>query len=468
MKYSISLSVFFLSLFLYFIAPYGEDVLIVMTASFLFAIEAYIVCKKDFMNRQYMSFNILFAFSFFLASYAFALLVRGTTAEVSSVLLSKVIDFNYLPKCCSLCTIAYSSYALGFLYKQRNGNKAYQLIKLSANGQEYVTTIFTIVFVLLFLQTINFLNSGGGINMSENPFLSSMFQSFLPLALIVMTNKARCEYFFQYVANNRYILSLILIISLLYIFLGDRGIVITCGLSFFATYSFCVNRLRLKSLLLIGFVGVLMMFVIRETRVGSNSLSSGNISGFQVAAGNALKQSNGVMYFFSDLTGAVNELCLGYEYKEKNGLLYPIEQTVMLPTMPFPLLPTIVAKTLFNKIPSDFGTGERLNFYVSALGDAHFGNHVVIDVYMRWGIIGVMVAFFVFGIGLSYIERRKNESLYFAALYILMISMAIYTPRNTIVYLIRPIAYVTIISLPLFKKEKNQAKIKMTYESINS
>lgn len=238
--------------------------------------------------------------------------------------------------------------------------------------------------------------------------------------------------------------------------MGDRGLIIICAVTILIVYCIFVSKIKFKTMGLIGVVGVMLMFAIRQTRVSDNALSSSSFSSFATASNNAFKEANGVISLFADLTGTINELCLGYEYTEKYGLLYPEEQLIMLPTYPFPLLPSLVASVLFDKKPTDYGTGERLNYYVSDVGNGAFGNSVVIDIYMRWGIVGVMLVFSIFGYCLAFITNKSKSDIRYLAIYIVLTGLAIYTPRNTIPFLIRPIAYSYFFMSILIRKKHIQ------------
>ncbi len=449
------------SLFLYFCAPYGDYWTFNTLTAILFVIEAFIVCESEFKSKLYVGFNILFSISFFLTSFAFAVLVKGTLAEVFNSILDRLVDFSYLPKCTSLCLVSYSFYAIGFLNYSKNHrvNSHVSRIDFSINKTQFPHFVFFIAFMLLAIQTLHYINTVGDINMSESPFLVSIFESLLPVTFVFTLSCKPCTNVNDFFKKNIFLFSLVSFMMLMYLYMGDRGLVIYCGITIIVVYVLFIKRIKWHTMLIMGIVGVLMMFVIRMTRGGDESLSSGSISSFNNAAGSALAQERGVMYYFSDLTGAVNELCVGYEYKKKHGLLEPIDQLALLPLYPFPLLPTIYTDLLYEKEPADFGTGETLNKYASDLGSANFGNHVVIDIYMKWGLIGILIVFFLFGTIVSFLYYYKDVSIYYASIYILFSGFAIYTPRNTIDFLIRPAAYIIFFTW-IFLYSQKSVKIK--------
>ncbi len=431
-----------LSFFLYFLAPYGTDFLYCSVVAFLYLIEAFFICRLDWANKFYMSFNLLFAVSFFLTSFGFALLVQDSTAETLSVLAGRTVDLNLLPKCCSLCLIAYSMYSLFFLKTIKRVSYIQQdVIKLPPLGETIAIPLFYLSFFALFVKTYVFFIATGDINLNEDTFLISLFQCMLPVALIINIAKKKCSGLFDFIKNNIIILLPTVVLMLLFLIMGDRGLIIVCASTIIMVYILLVKRIKIKTLGFLFVIGVLLMFIIRQTRIGDSALSSGSFSSFAEASSNAFKEADGITALFADLTGAVQELCLGYQYEQKYGMMAPVEQLIMLPTYPFPLVPSFVASVFFDKIPSDYGTGERINAFVSDVGEGHFGNHVVIDIYMRWGFLGVIIAFSLFGFFIAKISNGIKKNIGYLAIYLVLTGLAIYTPRNTIPYLIRPIAY---------------------------
>lgn len=431
-----------LSFFLYYFAPYGIYPYYCGCVAILYILDAYFVCRLDWNKKLYLSFNTLFALSFFLTSFGFAIFVQDTTAETLSVLAGKTVDFNLMPKCCSLCLIAYSLYSYYYIRKINVTTYSDQaVLSLPKIYSSLAISLFYFSFIILFIKTFLFFKRTGDINMNEDTFLVSIFQCMLPVAFIFRNAKRNSHNLIEFLKNNFVILLPTILVMALFLIMGDRGIIIVCSLTILMVYVLLVKRVNFLTLGCIAVVGVLLMFAVRQTRISDSALSSGSFSSFANASNNAFKEADGLITFFADLTGAVQELCLGYQYKQQHGMLAPIEQIVMLPTYPFPLIPTLVASVMFGKIPSDYGTGEQINNFVSPVGEGHFGNHVVIDIYMRWGILGVIIIFPIFGYFIANTTNKMKTDLKYLAIYFVLVGLAVYTPRNTIPFLIRPISY---------------------------
>lgn len=290
--------------------------------------------------------------------------------------------------------------------------------------------------------------------MSSDATLISLFQILFGVVLLLGTTKWTVSKLSSYVKSNFTFLSLCVIMMLVFTYIGDRGLILSCGLIILFVYNAYVKRMRLWTILGFLLVGVVFMFTIRQTRNTNSLASSSSVSSYVTNASDIIDRSiieYGPWYFLADLTNIYQELCVGYEYSEKHDLLYPGEQILMTIAYPFPFLPTIVASA-FNKTTSDYVPGSALNRYVSDTIEAHYGSHCVIDIYITWGLLGVLLIFYLFGSFVGRVYNNLYDNVFYAAIYVLLMSYAIYIPRNRVVSLIRPILY-TVLFVWLNKKQ---------------
>jgi hypothetical protein len=208
-------------------------------------------------------------------------------------------------------------------------------------------------------------------------------------------------------------------------------------------------------------VGVVMMFSIRQMRISDDfSSSTSSVSSFTSAASSSLSDAGiayGAWYYLSDLTNISHELCLGYEYRSRNGLFHPFEEIVLNICSPIPLLPSLVSNFIFDNPTSEYNTSEALNKYMRSVGDGNFGNHCIIDLYMMWGLIGVIVVCSFFGYVVASCYNRLYDDILYTALFVLLVSSAIYIPRNMILSLIRPAVYIWFF---VWLSRRNDKKIR--------
>ena len=196
------------------------------------------------------------------------------------------------------------------------------------------------------------------------------------------------------------------------------------------------------------------MFAIRETRNTDASLSSGNAIAFFESADETVSSASAIS-FFSDLTGIHRELYFGYEYYEHYGFVEPM-QWVIVTFYPIPLVPNIISQSLFGKTMDEIKPAVILNEYVEYTGHGHFGVHCVIDVFLRWGIIGVIVVFYLWGYIVASLTRSRSKNILGISLYVILLASAIRIPRAPILDMLRTFSYVIILAWvsSLFTKKR--------------
>lgn len=440
---------------LYYYAPEHPSELFQVVCVLLFLAQSYFIVRSDIRKYGILNFNILFLFSFFLVTYAFPLFMIGT-AMANREGIEAYINFNVSCKCSALCTFAISIY-LG-AYKMHRKKMLDLSALVNRLGTIPANIFFFLITIFLYDATIGHLFVDGGVAVHSG-YWYSLYLACLPLCLVLNCRKYHVRSFAQYVLRNILILIPAFMLMFLYFIIGDRGLIIVSGVIIAATYSVMVKRIR-PALLLTGIVvGSVLMFALRETRSSEVSLSSGNTSGFVKSVEGSLSDAT-ALSIFADLTGIHRELYIGYDYAKHYGLIEP-GQIAIVPFYPFPLIPNLLSQTFFNKTMDDLKPGMVLNEYMSYSGHGHFGIHCVIDVYMRWGIFGIVFFFYILGYVVAAISKYQNKNILCLVLYIVLIASAISMPRQPPVDLLRTYAYVIILAWlsGLFPGNKQKAII---------
>lgn len=436
MNRSIYLLSTIISLVLYLNAPHEANFIFNLLCLLIFIFESYTVLKYDFRHEGLFNFNIIFLFSFFWVSYAFPVLIYGTKLDIREG-IEAYIDFDVSSRCTALCTLAISIY---FLSYSKFENLQLTFSKF-VRSEQYVgiKIIYYVLFLGLFYQSYVYMRNVGGIAVEAGVWYS-MFLACFPICLINNTYMYEDRNFGSFVRHNISILLPAFVLMLLYFIIGDRGLVIILGVSIAAIYSYRVATIRPAIILVAIIVGTMLMFVVRETRNSDNSLGRSSMTEFASGAKDVVSDINPVV-LFSDLTGIHRELYIGYEYHESNGLIEPW-QAVIVPFYPIPLVPNIISKRLFNKTMDEIKPGMILNEYMAYTGHGHFGIHCVIDIFMRWGLIGVLIVFYLWGMIVRGISNSKYNNVLCMALYVILVASAIRIPRAPMLDMLRTFAYV--------------------------
>ena len=73
-------------------------------------------------------------------------------------------------------------------------------------------------------------------------------------------------------------------------------------------------------------------------------------------------------------------------------------------------------------------------------------DYIVIDIYMCFGLLGVIIFALLLGRLTSTLYRKQGKNVYWTTAYIILFSFAIYLPRDSMFDLVRPLSlsYITI------------------------
>lgn len=447
----LNILLFLIALIIYFISPLSYDATIIWIDFALFIIGSCFLLREKKERFNILSFNVIFLFSFFFCTYSYALFVIYAGVEFSMTIFG-FTDFDYITKTVSLGTVAITVYFCSYSYqkikkpttlgiKEFTNTKKIKLIGL-------IRSFFFICVLLNFFYFI-YIRGGNSFSITSAAFIPEFYKVFLIIYLLLsrLCYKKKEINLYSILLHNKRALIEALIICLLYLIGGDRGLPISIVFIFLGIYGLFYIRLKIIHFIIIVFVGVVVLFALRVTRGSENSLSEGGFMAVTETTQKFLSDASPIL-LFSDLMGTSVEMCLGYEYVQRYGFVYP-NKIFLLPLYPIPFLPSIVGILIYDKVPYEMSTAYILNDYVGRTFDyrSSLGNHIVLDIYISWGIIGVIVFFIIFGRSIAYIERNKSSNLFLAGSYILLISLALYLPRDSMFNILRPIALMYFINL---------------------
>lgn len=458
MKYFIF---FIISFILYIYAPneYSQSYCCGLTIMFL--VECFLLFRKEYNSRSLVSFNILFLSSFFFVTYVYPSFIYGTSNETITSVGALVLNPKYITRAVALSHLAINVYFCGFiLVSNKQESNQLQFNGLTDNKiikESMLQLIYIVLFALTLIIYIKHLLSSDSIAVIESPFVYDLYRIVFTvgLSLSVLKYSERGDNIIKFIFTNKlYILSALLFIIICLI-IGDRGPVLYLGTVMASVYILFVKKLKTYVIILSCLIAILLMFLIRETRGTSSSISSGGIASFFENSNESLLGVNSLWNVFVDLTDIHNEMTIGYEYVQKKGVIYP-EKIVIVPFYPIPKVPSILSNLLYEKSFNDISSGKVIQQYVSSAIIWNSGTHCVMDIYIHWGIVGVFLFFFVFGFFVGTIYKQSTHNLFCTIIYIAIIAESIYLPRSSILSIVRTVVYVTMtiyICVKCCKKE---------------
>ncbi len=452
-----------LSLLLYLFAPSAYSWGFCTVCFTFFLLIAIFLIKEDNKYVNSINFNLLFLLSFFLCSYAFPVFIYGTSSIIEAHILNHISSMGTFNHTSALCTFAISCYALGYILNRKTksfyrATSEYQFKDIVAikNGSKFlyfVTCVISIFVLIRFLRI-----SSAGIEVEEAPFTFQLMTILLSIGLVISTRYFKVKggfptSIFQFFKQNLFYIIPAAIVLGLFFYIGDRLYIMVIALVVLTTYSLCVKRISYKKLILIGFIGVLVMFALRVTRTNSElSIRGAGVNAFIESTKNTSQNTSTFWDYFSDLTGISMELNAGYEYSQTHDLYYPGRIFVSL-LAPFPLLPSMASETFFGVSTNQLSPGYAIATYTST----HAGSHCVIDAYMSYGLIGVCLLFLILGLFVGFVTNHVKTNVMYDVLYICLITNVVFATRGSLFFLIRPICWtcVLVVLLRIIKLSKN-------------
>lgn len=434
-----------LSGFLYGFAPNQYDKIYCIICFAVFLVVVYSVIRDEYKRFGIISFNIIFFSSFFLCTYAFPVFLMGSDSVISEILMSFLGSYHTVSRAVSLSTFAICVYGLGYVIaRNKNGN-----IIVTDNERKFAKKIRILAKIVLGTVTIVLLIANwqyvsvaeGDPDIGGFEYLFALFFLSLPLYFVSSVfsfgSFSHRKTYFDFLKKNKAIILLEVSLILVFLLLGNRGPVIQIVLVITATVMLYVKRISFKILFVIGVVALLVMFTLRTTRQLDNVSASQGIS---EAASNA----NTVWDLFSDLVGINFELNAGMQYVDENGYLYPGANVIRYIACPIPHLSTVLVGAIYGVEIETVSTEQVIKKYTNHSA----GNHCVIDVYMCFGVVGVIVVFFLFGLLVAKITNGLSYSFFSKVFYIYLIGTSLYFPRSSLMYGFRN--FVTLYLLILF------------------
>lgn len=451
MKKTYRILFFLLSLVLYFTSPDDYNFNFCLLCMIIYLSEVVIVVGREIKQGNFLTFNLVFFFSFFWTSFAYPVFVYGTSAGYLNKMVD-YIDWSTLSHSTSLCLLFASTYLMA--YGKPAEIKGVYLANSFRVTHGRCNTLLKIVFILHVLQMFaNLLSSGFNYEVfsSINLPLWDIYYILLIYSLIEQSKyelpKCGLKWFFL---TNKFALASAGFLILLLLVFGDRGPALRLLLICCYVYNCYYRKLKISQITIAGCLGLALMFLIRQTRT--------DVSLFQLDKGSieqAFNIGDRLIYIFADLYGISMELNIAYDYAQHHALFHP-ERILVMPLSCIPYLPTIVLG-LFGLTIDDFNTGAELNRQMAAY-DPHFGTHIVGDLYMSTGVVGVVAFAFLLGLLVKTCAKKRKSNEMSAVAYAMLFAVSLYLPRDSVFSLARPIAF-SFFLLYFLLPHKKQKKL---------
>lgn len=445
MKRVLSSILLIVSLFFYYFAPDYYSFGYCIWAHNLFLTSAAFVLLSDIHNEK-VGFNLLFSISFFFTNFVYPVYIYPIDPHYS--LFSFPFNESVISKCTGLAQVAYAAYACGYLWKIHKKRLSRHSINFSVSSKQIrALTIFVLLYFLVFLLFDGleyFEDRYERGEMSTNmtvQYLMLFFPSIIIFfsSIILLCKRKR---------QATYIYGILSIIALILLSSGTRTFPLLIFSCLFIIY--CLrNKVSLSFVIPCIIVGILLMSFVGDIR------HEGILTSNQF-----IKESSefGFWDHFSDLFINNRNLYVFYDFVENNTNTYGLTMISSL------LSPIPFAQNIFlnlTGLPYYVLGSASLSTFLT-LGDPPefgLGTNIVGDVYLAFGLIGVLIFFYALGRFIIHArELAFNGSYPYMIIYLALASDAIYMCRASYFDALRIILW-TIFFVLTMKQISNKKVI---------
>ena len=443
----IGIIILVISFFVLAFAPLSYDYYYVLTCAILYGVFVllYLLIKK---KKNYLDFDCLFFVAYFFVTLYYPAFMYPSD-PYRYVFFQLPFKDSVMSYSSGLALLGISSYIMGALMAS-NKSKQTQQVETSIKKKINTTGIFfaALVLVVLFIATGGYMKlfneyvGGGAEDIRDSGGISSYFFAFFPAFLF---SGIIAEFYNLKIENpNKVKFSSIskigilatTIVFLMFMLVGSRTIPIQLVLIIMGLYTILYKPfglIKFSGLLVIGFLVLALVGFLRQVKNDNKEFYTEDAA--------------------MDLIINNRNSFLAIERADRFGFNYG--ESMLSPLLaPIPFAQSLVinlsdldednmrSALLFTK--DTFG-------YV---GDWGLGTNVLADVYISFGIVGVVFLFSAFGYFVNRSMKRVENSTNYLILYGILISYAVYIARAEYFFFIRYFVWSFVIITISLKLQK--------------
>jgi len=373
-----------------------------------------------------MKFEFFFLFAFFFTNFVYAVFYFPINPYFS--LFAESFNEDYINKGAALSSLAASCFCLGIYDKHPER----ELKKKNARSNLAIPTIFADILLLIF---IPYLLALYGTGQYVTDFTKSNINTFVlylvyyVIFAMMTKRKMTVSNLMTHPSEGAFILLTGAMVTLL-LLIGSRSNPLHIALLFLFLYNFYQYKLKNRYVILAMVVGVALMGVVGVVR-GGQEFSAGEM-GSVLDIGNDLTINNRSLYVLMEYADQ-HSYTFGRTMLLQIAAVIPWGQSMLL---------SITGMKMQAFDSSSFVTWL---YYGDQPFEIGFGTNLIGDIYLSFGLIGVVVLMYLYGKLLKTLYNNALEGNTKATLvYGLMFMEVIFLTRAGLLTSLRPIAWTFI------------------------
>ena len=416
-----------------------------------------------YKNRRegFLTFNLLFSVSLYCTSFIYPVFFYNTNERYFGM-FSYDFDEQIISYATGVAYMAYCFLQLGLNNRHAMTGNRMKEINIEKFDLKKGLNILNCIFLIMLAYFL--INGGTGYfadqfeyDLSDQDKIMGYIVQFItPIAygiliLAFLLPQKKCVSFYISVF-------LVGFYTLVILSTGSRTIPLALIIITIVMYNDRIKRLGMARLAILGVVFVLVMVLAGALRGNGELISSSSLS--QNASSIIQEKSDNYFSFANELI--ICNRNLYYLISSAHNLTYTFGVTLLgsvLGIVPF----------LRSFVMSVFGVPEYVlnsalyNTFLST-GPNYtkgLGTHAVADIYLCWGIIGVIIVFYLYGYLITTFKSNKTN-IYSMVVYYMIVSNAVYACRASILNLNQILWTVIIVYLILKLSRKKMILMKQT------
>ncbi|MDR0833739.1 MAG: O-antigen polysaccharide polymerase Wzy family protein [Candidatus Symbiothrix sp.] len=416
----------------YLLAPkvsnYGFNVFCAI--QYILSCVLFFILKK---KKNYLDFDVIFMITYFFALFFYPVFLFEND-PTRFFMFNLEFNHDVISRATALSLLGMNAYIFGsFLCKQKGGRE-----NVMQNVGKIPVTNLLMIVILSFLGYVVF----GGYGQLAGEYSEEVQQgssiakyvfmfvpSFLYAAIIigfynlVIKNPNK----FHFINLNKFLLFVVLSLFLLMLATGSRTIPLQILLIIAGLYTLFYKQLSFFKLIPLIFLGMIGMFFIGIMRDPNSS--TGN---FQL------------IDIFMDLVICNRNSFVAADYVDQNGLTWGRSMLGSF-LAPIPFLQNIVC-SLFGIETWTIASSMIITMFTFDGGEGFgLGTNIIADIYMSFGMIGVIVLMAALGYFINYLLYKSKSSIYALAGYAIMMSYSIFLVRAEFTFFLRVLIWTLCI-----------------------
>lgn len=427
--------------------------LFIYSSVFLFAVFIHLLSQK---NKNWFRLDILFLLGFGVVHFQWAIMM--SFGDITPVyILWGIGDIRNMNYGTWLSSVGILVWFMGYAWlhsKKRN------MVEYSIKYKKlfWISVILFILFIMMagsgFLSGGIYKGQGGG---STGAGISVYFQLLLSISILALTaviilhkkNTFKSKTIVWFLGLDKKYLILAGSYILLFLSVGDRGAAVQLTITFLVLFGALVRPISLKEFSLIIVVGAIVLTLIglgRSVETDENILVAGaNKAEFTSNYDVTMELANSARTLYSGLSDVPehHDYFWGKLWLGKFLAVIPLSQNVYL--------------QLSGDKSYELGSAGYITYLrYGVRPPSGEGTSLIIDIYLNFGLIGVIFFMFLLGLFFKKVQNELNQqkSYYWIITAALLASTAFYMGRGSLFDVLRPILWGLVLATVFVKRKK--------------